>query len=103
MDKAKIEIIEKMPPPLSIKGVQSFLGHVGFYRRFIKDFYKIAKPLTNLRNQDVPFAFDESCLVSFNRIKEALFLAPIMQPPNWELAFKVMCNASDYAVGAVLG
>ncbi len=59
--KAKIEIIEKMSPPSSVKGVRSFLGHASFYRRFIKDFSKIAKLLTNLLNLDVPFDFDDSC------------------------------------------
>ncbi len=103
VDKAKIEIIENMPPPTSVKEVRSFLGHAGFYRRFIKDFTKIAKPLTNLLSQYVPFDFDENCLVSFNRMKEALILAPIMQPPDLELPFEVMCDVSDFAVGAVLG
>ena len=55
VDKAKIETIEKLPPPSSVKGIRSFLGHVGFYRRFIKDFSKIAKPLLNLLIQGAPF------------------------------------------------
>ena len=58
VDKAKIETIEKLPPPSSVKGIRSFLGHVGFYRRFIKDFSKIAKPLSNLLVQGAPFEFD---------------------------------------------
>jgi len=55
VDKAKVKVIEKLPPPTSVKGVRSFLGHVGFYRRFIKDFSKIVKPLTHLLVKDVPF------------------------------------------------
>ena len=55
VDKAKVKVIEKLPPPTSVKGVRSFLRHVGFYRRFIKDFSKIAKPLTHLLVKDVPF------------------------------------------------
>jgi len=58
VDKAKVEIIEKLPPPTNVKGIKSFLGHAGFYRRFIKDFSKIAKPLCNLLNKDTPFNFD---------------------------------------------
>jgi len=59
VDKAKVEVIEKLPPPMSVKGVRSFLGNVGFYRRFIKDFSKNAKPLTHLLVKDVPFQFNE--------------------------------------------
>jgi len=77
------------------------LGHAGFYRRFIKDFVKIAKPLTSLLAKDTPFVFDDSCVESFNRLKQALSTAPIVQPPNWDLPFEVMCDASDYAIGAV--
>jgi len=98
-----VEVIEKLPPPTSVKGVRSFLGHVGFYQRFIKDFSKIAKPLTHLLVKDMPFDFNEDCLSAFCRLKEALISAPVMQAPNWELSFEVMCDASDYAVGAVLG
>ena len=58
VDKAKIETIEKLPPPSSVKGIRSFLGHAGFYRRFIKDFSKIAEPFSNLLVQGTPFEFD---------------------------------------------
>ena len=103
VDKAKIEVIEKLPPPISMKGIHSFLGHAGFYRRFIKDFSKIAKPLTNPLSKDVQFIFDKDCLDAFCRLKEALISAPILQPPDWSFPFEIMCDASDYAVGAVLG
>ena len=103
VDKAKIEVIEKLSPPVNVKGVRSFLGHAGFYRRFIKDFSKIAKPLTQLLLKDATFVFTDACLESFNRIKEALISAPIIQSPDWNLPFEIMCDASDYAVGAVLG
>ena len=62
VDKAKIQVIESLPPPVNIKGIRSFLGHAGFYRRFIKDFSHIVCPLTNLLAKDVPFVFDEECL-----------------------------------------
>ena len=62
VDKAKIEVIEKLPPPTSVKAIRSFLGHAGFYRRFIKDFSKITKPLTNLLVKDVKFDFSDDCL-----------------------------------------
>ncbi|GAU34191.1 hypothetical protein TSUD_162920 [Trifolium subterraneum] len=104
VDKAKIEVIEKLPPPVNVKGIRSFLGHAGFYRRFIKDFSKIAKPLSNLLNKDKPFDFDNSCLIAFEELKKQLTAAPIIIAPDWTLNFELMCDASDYAVvGAVLG
>ena len=62
VDKAKIDVIEKMPPPVNVKGIRSFLGHADFYKHFIKEFSKISKPLSNLLNKDVVFKFDEECL-----------------------------------------
>ena len=65
VDRAKIEAIEKLPPPSSVKGIISFLGHAGFYRRFSKDFSQIAKPLSNLLVEGIPFEFDSQCLHAF--------------------------------------
>ena len=62
VDKAKIELIEHLPPPINIAWIRSFLGHAGFYRRFIKDFLFIARPLTRLLAKDIPFEFDDACL-----------------------------------------
>jgi hypothetical protein len=103
VDRAKIKVIEQLPPPVNIKEIQSFLGHCGFYHRFIKDFSHIARPLTNLLAKDVLFEFDDTRLKSFNILKEALISAPIIQPLDWSLPFEIMCDASDYVVGAVLG
>jgi hypothetical protein len=103
LDKAKVETVEKLPPPTDVKYLRSFLGHVGFYRRFINDFLKITKPLTHLLQKDVAFDFDEKCLAAFWTLKSALVSAPIIQPPDWSQPFEIMCDASDYAVGAVLG
>ncbi len=103
VDKAKVDAIEKMPCPTDIRGIRSFLGHAGFYRRFTKDFSKICRPLTNLLKKDVPFVFDEDCEEAFEILKKALIIAPIVQPPDWNLPFEIMCDASDYVVGAVLG
>ncbi|GJR08046.1 reverse transcriptase domain-containing protein [Tanacetum coccineum] len=103
VDKAKIDVISKLPPSTNIKGVRSFLGHVGFYRRFIKDFSKIARPLTKLLEKDTPFKFDDECRKAFELLKEKLTCAPVIVSPNWNLPFELMCDASDFAVGAVLG
>ena len=72
VDKAKIEAIEKLPPPSSVKGIRSFLGHAWFYRRFIKDFSQIAKPLSNLLIQGTPFEFDAQCMRAFSVLKDKL-------------------------------
>ena len=103
VDRAKIEAIEKLPPPSSVKGIRSFLGHAGFYRRFIKDFSQIAKPLSNLLVQGIPFEFDSQCLQAFSVLKDRLISAPIVVAPDWSFPFELMCDASDYAIGAVLG
>ncbi|XP_004289020.1 PREDICTED: uncharacterized protein LOC101300186 [Fragaria vesca subsp. vesca] len=102
VDKSKIDLVRHLPIPTSVRDVRSFLGHAGFYRRFIKDFSKIARPLSLLQ-KDVPFHFDAECKEAFERLKTMLTSAPIMAPPDWSLPFELMCDASDYAVGAVLG
>ncbi|KAK1684390.1 hypothetical protein QYE76_045238 [Lolium multiflorum] len=86
VDRAKVEAIEKMP-----------------YPRDVKDFSKISKPLTNLLQKDVPFVFDDDCKEAFETLKKALTTAPIVEPPDWNLPFEIMCDASDFPVGAVLG
>ena len=103
VDRAKIEAIEKFPPPSSVKGIRSFLGHAGFYRRFIKDFSQIAKPLSNMLVQGIPFEFDSQCLHAFSVLKDKLISALIVVAPDWSFPFELMCDASDYAIGAVLG
>ncbi|XP_013639554.1 PREDICTED: uncharacterized protein LOC106344790 [Brassica oleracea var. oleracea] len=103
VDQAKIEVMARLAPPKTVKDIRSFLGHAGFYRRFIKDFSKIARPLTKLLCKEIIFNFDEDCLEAFKKLKEELTSAPIVQPPDWSLPFEIMCDASDYAVGAVLG
>ena len=74
----KVDAIEKMSCPKCIKGIRSFLGHAGIYRRFIKDFSKISRPLTNLLQKDIHFVFDDDCLESFETLKKALISAPIV-------------------------
>jgi len=104
VDQAKIEVIEKLPPPVNVKGVRSFLGHAGcFYRCFIKDFSKISKPFCNLLVKANDFNFDSECLNAFSLIKTKLVTAPTIITPYWHLPFELMCDASDYVVGAVLG
>ena len=103
VDKAKIELISQLPSPTNVKTVTQFLGHAGFYRRFIKDFSKIAKPLYKLLEKDAKFFRQKECQESFEELKSHLTTAPIVRAPNWQLPFEVMCDASDLAIGVVLG
>ena len=103
MDQAKVSIIKTLLSPTIVKGIRSFLGHAGFYRRFIIDFSKIARPLCRLPEKDAKFDFDESCQYSFEEIKSRLVEAPIMAKPDWNKELEIMYEASDYAMGDVLG
>ncbi|XP_070015379.1 uncharacterized mitochondrial protein AtMg00860-like [Nicotiana sylvestris] len=90
VDRAKIEIIFELPPPTLVKGVRSFLGHVGFYRCFIKGFSKIANPMYKLLEKDAKFIFDEKCLKAFEELKEKLTTTPIIVTPDWSLPFELI-------------
>ncbi|GJV19250.1 reverse transcriptase domain-containing protein [Tanacetum coccineum] len=103
VDKAKVNVIAKLPHPTTVKGVRSFLGHAGFYRRFIKDFSKISRPMTHLLEKNTPFIFSNECIQAFQTLKKKLTEAPILIAPDWDLPFELMCDASDFAIGAVLG
>ncbi|GJZ15239.1 reverse transcriptase domain-containing protein [Tanacetum coccineum] len=103
VDKAKIEAISKLPYPTNVKAIRSFLGHAGFYRRFIKYFSQIARPMTQLLVKDASFNISKECIQAFDKLNHELTLAPIMIKPDWSLQFEIMYDASDYAVGAVLG
>nr|GFA76429.1 reverse transcriptase domain-containing protein [Tanacetum cinerariifolium] len=103
VDRSKVDVIAKLPHPTTIKGVRSFLGHAGFYRRFIQDFSKISRPMTHLLEKNTPFIFSEDCIKAFQTLKKKLTEAPILIAPNWDLPFELICDASDFAIGAVLG
>lgn len=103
VNRAKIEVIKNLQPPKMVREVKRFVGHASFYQCFIKEFSKITKPLTGLLMKDVEFLFNEKFLDSFNFLKRALISTHIMQPPDWSQPFEIMCDASDYDVGVVLG
>nr|GEW58493.1 hypothetical protein [Tanacetum cinerariifolium] len=102
-DKAKVDVITKLPHPTTVKGIRSFLGHAGCYLRFIKDFSKIARLMTRLLEKDTPFIFSQECVHAFQTLKRKLTEAPILIALDWDMPFELMYNASDYAIGAVLG
>ena len=103
VDQAKVSIIKTLLPPTTVKGIRSFLGHAGFYRRFIRHFSKIARPLCRLLEKDTKFNFDVAYQSSFEEIKSRLVEALIMAKPDWNNEFEIMCDAIDYAMGVVMG
>ncbi|GKC04763.1 reverse transcriptase domain-containing protein [Tanacetum coccineum] len=103
VDRAKIDVIAKLPYPTNVKGVRSFLGHAGFYRRFIKYFSMISKPMIQLLMKDTKFDFSDDCKKAFSILKEKLTTTPIIISPDWNVPFELMCDASDFAVRAILG
>ena len=98
-----MDVKEKLPSPVNVKGIRSFLGHAGFYRQFIKDFSKITKPLNNFLNKDTAFIFDEERLQAFYTLKTRLVYAPVITTLDLSQEFELMCDASDYAIGVMLG
>nr|GEW63465.1 reverse transcriptase domain-containing protein [Tanacetum cinerariifolium] len=100
VDHAKVDVIAKLPHSTTMKGVRSFLGHASFYRRFIQDFSKIARPMTHLLKKETPFLFSKDCINAFETLKKKLTEAPILVVPDWNLPFELMCDASDFAIGS---
>nr|GEY58535.1 reverse transcriptase domain-containing protein [Tanacetum cinerariifolium] len=98
VDRAKVDVIAKLPHSTTVKGVRSFLGHAGFYRRFIPDFSKIARPMTQFLEKETPFVFSKDCIHAFKTLKKKLTEAPILVVPDWNLPFELMCDASDFAI-----
>ncbi|RDX72050.1 Retrovirus-related Pol polyprotein, partial [Mucuna pruriens] len=103
VDKAKIDAITSLPKPASVRDVRSFLGHASFYRWFIRNFSKIALPLSKLLQTDVDFVFDKACIEAFKELKARLTSTPILQAPNWELPFELTCDASNSVLGTIFG
>nr|GFA36846.1 reverse transcriptase domain-containing protein [Tanacetum cinerariifolium] len=90
VDKAKVDVISKLPHPTTVMGIRSFLGHAGFYRRFIQDFLKIARPMTRLLEKDTPFFFSKEFIEAFQTLKRKLTEAPILVALDWDLPFELM-------------
>nr|GEX95430.1 reverse transcriptase domain-containing protein [Tanacetum cinerariifolium] len=101
--KTKVDVIAKLPHPTIVKGIRSFLGHADFYRRFIQDFFMIARSMTRLLEKDTPFFFSRECVKAFQTLKRKLTEAPILIALNWDLPFELLYDASDFAIGAVMG
>nr|GEU97873.1 hypothetical protein [Tanacetum cinerariifolium] len=97
VDRAKVDVIAKLPHPTTMKGVRSFLGHAGFYRRFIQDFSKIARPMTHLLEKETPFVFSKDCINAFETHKKNLTEAPILVVLDWNLPFGLIIVYTDHS------
>ena len=103
MDPNKISIIQRVPPRQKVRDVQSFLGLAEYYRRFIKDFSKLASPLFGLLGKDVEFIWTDNCQEALDNLKSKLVTTLILRGPNWALPFHIHTNASNKVIGAALG
>ncbi|GJX54414.1 reverse transcriptase domain-containing protein [Tanacetum coccineum] len=102
VDRAKVDVIAKLHTRLQLK-VLGVSSHAVFLRRFIQDFSKIARPMTHLLEKETPFVFSKECIDAFQTLKKKLTEAPILVVPDWNLPLELMCDASDFAIGVVLG
>ena len=103
VDPTKIQLIVNFSEPKNKKDVRIFLGYVGYYRRFIEHFSKIAFPLFKLLSKDINFHWDTNCQVSFQTLKDKLLSTPILWGPDWTLPFHISTDASNTAIGEALG
>ena len=104
MENAKLEKVQNYPKPCNIKSVRAFLGLCNYYRRFVRGFANIAKPLNELMKKDTKFEWNESCENAFQTLKYKLTSEPIvLKFPDYDKQFILYTDASDYAIGYVLG
>ena len=102
-DTSKINVIHDYPVPCSVKDVRAFLGLANYYRKFVTDFAKIAGPLHDVTKKGLKFQWTPVCQTAFNTLKDALTQAPILAYPDFSLEFILATDASDHALGYVLG
>jgi hypothetical protein len=102
VDPSKVESVTKSEQPLHVTDVRSFLGMVGYYRRFNENFSKIAKPMTELLKNNTKFEWSEACEKSFQELKKRFTIAPVLTLPDIKKDFVVYCDASKQGLGCVL-
>lgn len=102
MDSDKVRVILEMAPSTDVTEVKSFLGHIGYYRRFVKNFTKVSYPLDRLTCKGEPFKWETKHDEAFQFLKTRLMATPILAHPNWDKEFYVHVDASNYVIGAML-
>ena len=101
-DPTKVESVTNWQSPTSVKEIRSFLGLAGYYRRFIENFFKIAKPMTELLKKETKYVWIEDCEASFQELKKRLVIAPVLILPGIHKDYQVYCDASRQGLGGVL-
>ena len=102
VDPTKVQEVLDWKAPTLVHEVRSFLGLAGYYRRFIPNFSKIAKPMTRLLQKDVKFIWTPECEIAFHTLWTLLTSAPILAQPDIEKPFDMFCDASGIGLGCVL-
>ena len=101
-DPDKITVIDDLPTPTNAKGIAKLLGHMGWDRELIPNFYKIALSIIHLLKKDVKVEWTEACQRAFEELRDKLNTYPVLRPPDWDKPFHVYCDASNVAVGSAL-
>src|SRR5258708_4929797 len=102
MEPSKVDAVLKWPQPKNLHDIRSFLGLAGYYRRFVKDFSKIAAPLTDLLHKNTPFDWTDKQESAFRQLKHAVSSAPVLIVPDPDKPYTVVTDASGFAIGAAL-
>jgi hypothetical protein len=102
VDPSKVQEVMDLKPPKSVHQIRSFLGLAGYYRRFILDFSRIAKPMTKLLKKGVKFVWSEACEKAFHTLRQHLTSAPVLVQPDNSKPFEVFCDASGTGLSCVL-
>ncbi len=103
MDDHKVKAILDWEPPKSVPALRSFLGLASYYQKFIKNFAKIATPLTNLlKKSAITYEWEEACDEAFGTLKGILVKALVLKLPDFDKEFEIHSDASDFAIGGVL-
>jgi len=102
MEKEKVDGVLSWPEPKNIKDIRKFLGLTNYYRRFIKDFAQVARPMNMLTRKDVKWVWGKSQQKAFDKLKGVFMTKPVLAAPDLDKEFRVEADASNYATGGVL-
>jgi len=102
VDPSKVVAVQQFPTPTNVRTMHGFIGLCSYYRRFVKDFAKIASPLHNLLKLENSFNWTPECQLAFDKMKHLLYSAPILAFPDFDKAFKITTDASGTGLGCIL-